>query len=67
VKQRVRVYYDGAFRSDPRHLGKIAHARAPCSCWMCGNPRRYFGERPIQERRLSPDWGALEAPEVSTG
>ncbi|CAH2801603.1 MAG: hypothetical protein CBARDMAM_4422 [uncultured Caballeronia sp.] len=24
---------------------------APCSCWMCGNPRRYFRERTIQERR----------------
>ena len=23
-----------------------------CSCWMCGNPRRYTGELPYQERRL---------------
>ena len=23
-----------------------------CSCPMCGNPRRYFGERTIQERRI---------------
>ncbi|KFI24206.1 hypothetical protein CG51_18560 [Haematobacter missouriensis] len=22
-----------------------------CSCWMCGNPRRYSGEMTIQERR----------------
>ena len=21
-----------------------------CSCWMCGNPRRYFGEQTLQER-----------------
>jgi hypothetical protein len=20
-----------------------------CSCWMCGNPRRFFGEKTIQE------------------
>ena len=23
----------------------------PCSCWMCGNPRKWFGERTVQERR----------------
>ena len=22
-----------------------------CSCWMCGNQRRYCGERTVQERR----------------
>lgn len=22
-----------------------------CSCWMCGNPRRFRGERTLQERR----------------
>jgi hypothetical protein len=26
---------------------------AKCSCWMCGNPRRYHGEPTVQERRLS--------------
>jgi hypothetical protein len=24
---------------------------AICSCWMCGNPRKWFGERTVQERR----------------
>ena len=24
---------------------------AVCSCWMCGNPRRFFGETTIQEKR----------------
>lgn len=23
----------------------------PCSCPMCGNPRRHFGEKTIQEKR----------------
>ncbi len=27
----------------------------PCSCWMCGNPRRYFGERSLQERRANQE------------
>jgi len=55
VKLRVRAYYDGVFHGDPRHLGKIAHARTPCSCWMCGNPRRCFGAQTIQERRQPSD------------
>jgi hypothetical protein len=25
----------------------------PCSCWMCGNPRRYFGQPTLQEIRCS--------------
>jgi len=29
----------------------IRHTRVPCSCTMCGNPRRHFGERTVQERR----------------
>ena len=36
-----------------------------CSCWMCGNPRKFEGEQTIQERRrleamdrdgLGPAW-----------
>ncbi len=28
---------------------------AVCSCWMCGNPRRYEGELTVQERRRKWD------------
>jgi hypothetical protein len=33
-----------------RALRQIDHLKN-CSCWMCGNPRKYLGERTIQERR----------------
>ncbi|WP_169980233.1 hypothetical protein [Tautonia rosea] len=33
-------------RKDHDHL-------ASCSCWMCGNPRRWLGERTLQERRAA--------------
>lgn len=26
--------------------------RKPCSCDMCGNPRRHWKQKPISERRL---------------
>jgi hypothetical protein len=34
-----------------RRVGLHAGTGCVCSCWMCGNPRRYFGERAVQERR----------------
>lgn len=32
------------FMKNSNHLAK-------CSCWMCGNPRKYFNEKTIQERK----------------
>jgi hypothetical protein len=51
LKQRVKGYYGGFARGDARRVGKVAHARQPCSCPDCGNPRRHFGGPTIQERR----------------
>ncbi|HEX6747879.1 MAG TPA: hypothetical protein VF092_11365 [Longimicrobium sp.] len=59
VKRRVADYYGGYARDDARHRGKIAHTRRLCSCPMCGNPRRHFGETTLQERRA--DLGRREA------
>jgi len=30
-------------------VGSYRKVRRPCSCWMCGNRRKYFGERTRQE------------------
>ncbi|MDX5935681.1 hypothetical protein [Acidithiobacillus thiooxidans] len=51
--QRNRRYYwdkDG-LTDNPRWFGKVIDTPTPCSCWMCGNPRRYFGEKTLQELR----------------
>lgn len=42
-------------------IARWAVDRTPCSCWMCGNPRRYTGARTRQEQR------ALLRFEESTG
>ena len=34
-----------------RLIGVRAHSPKLCSCWMCGNPRKYFNEKTIQEKR----------------
>jgi hypothetical protein len=55
AKTRARALYGGYFLNTPdeaRCIGRFAHTRAVCSCYACGNPRRYFHELPVQERRL---------------
>jgi hypothetical protein len=29
--------------SDKRNLGILRKTRTPCSCWMCCNPRKIYG------------------------
>lgn len=50
LKVKVRDYYAAYARRNARALGKLAQTRAPCSCAMCGNPRRW-GELSLAERR----------------
>jgi hypothetical protein len=37
-------------QGDTAALGRHVNTPAKCSCWMCGNPRRYFDEKSRQER-----------------
>lgn len=41
---------DGQPHTD-RAAGILYRTPARCSCFMCGNPRKYFGEPTLQERR----------------
>jgi len=47
----VQSYYGGYAVGDPRRVGRIAHTRRLCSCWMCGNPRKYWKQATFQEMR----------------
>lgn len=52
LKKKRQYYYSyRQGRLSPRQLGLVLHTPALCSCYMCGNPRKYFGERSVQERR----------------
>lgn len=58
VKKLRARYYGGYVRDLPRgeqarHIGRFAHTMPSCSCWMCGNSRRYFGEVTVQEKRFA--------------
>lgn len=42
---------------EERLVGIYARTPKPCSCIMCGNPRRHFGARALQERRADSATG----------
>lgn len=35
-----------------KHIRKLAENRKKCSCWMCGNARRMFKEKTMQEKKF---------------
>lgn len=61
-----RSYFEGRWQSIDvsdanvkKWRGRIATTPTPCSCWMCGNPRKYYGNgkyaKTLQERRAMND------------
>lgn len=36
----------------PNRVGIYANTRKPCSCFICGNPRRKLGELTLQEKKI---------------
>ena len=52
--KKARSYYWGRdIRQDVKSLGKAIDTPTPCSCWLCGNPRRTSNEVTLQERCVS--------------
>ena len=35
-----------------RKIGLVAQTPHPCSCYSCGNPRKWFKEKTMQEKKL---------------
>lgn len=48
-------FWHGDEKSREKHIRQMAETRKPCSCHMCGNPRRMFKEKTIQEKRFDQD------------
>jgi hypothetical protein len=50
LKKKRQVWWG---RKLPAELvGRAVDTPKPCSCWMCGNARKYFGDLTRQELRL---------------
>lgn len=50
LKQNRRVHWGRDLTHEETAWSKAVTTPAPCSCWMCGNPRKHFGEETLQER-----------------
>ena len=51
-RKRIGYWGRGKFLEwDEKGLGAVVQHPCVCSCWMCGNPRKWLGEQSIQERR----------------
>lgn len=50
MKQKATRLYGGYAAGRPKSIGRLANTRVPCSCYMCGNPRKHFLEITKQEK-----------------
>ena len=48
-KKVVREYDKWWGDWDSKSIGLKSHTPCGCSCYMCGNPRKYYNEKTIQE------------------
>ena len=51
LKHNRRFYHGRDLGREPVQLGKAVTTPANCSCAGCGNPRKFHGERTVQELR----------------
>lgn len=51
LKHNRRFYHGRDLARDPVGLGRTVTTPATCSCAGCGNPRKFNGERTVQELR----------------
>jgi hypothetical protein len=55
VRRTLRHYFMERHALPARRVGMYSKTPKICSCFMCGNPRRFHGELTIQEHRAMLD------------
>lgn len=45
---------------DEASIGVLAHSPHNCSCHMCGNPRKWWNEKTMQEKRMDEFYKATD-------
>jgi len=50
-KEKVKSYSVCFDASNPRVVGMAATTPKPCSCWMCGNPRKNLKEKSFKDKK----------------
>ena len=57
IARQVKIAKSHGFPTGPEHRLAKVHATncGDPNCFMCGNPRKFFKEKTIQERRFEQD------------
>ena len=61
VRKNLRHYFLSPDDPPPRRVGLYADTPKVCSCWMCGNPRRYLNEPTLQEQVHEAAWRSKDS------
>lgn len=48
IKEQRKSYW-GWWKKTDAQLGVLSKTAKPCSCWMCGNPRKHWKQRTLKE------------------
>ncbi|QIG71385.1 hypothetical protein EVB32_259 [Rhizobium phage RHph_TM39] len=58
LRENRKIYHGGLQWVIDREKAKSfrVNTPTPCSCHMCGNPRKFFKELTIQERKFALDY-----------
>ena len=51
VKNNRKNYWGGSAKSSGKTEGKCSRTPCLCSCWMCGNQRKYYGASFSEKRQ----------------
>ena len=54
IKKKVQQRFERIHKTkiSKKLIGKLAQVHgSDCSCFRCGNPRKYYNEKTLQERR----------------
>lgn len=57
IKNKRANYYGMTKMTAVQH-GRVVNTATPCSCWMCGNPRKFFNDVTIQEKKSDDSFKA---------
>ena len=60
VRRTLQHYFMNSHEFPARRVGMYSRTPKVCSCFMCGNPRRFHGEPTVQERRAMLDFAEFE-------
>jgi hypothetical protein len=52
LQSKRSKYHWGMRLTTAEQKGKVVNTPTPCSCAMCGNPRKWFRQKTIQERKF---------------